>query len=64
MPRSCFDGYLTPECFNCPDWKDGSDGKSFGCGCSFPIMLCPHFKKVYEEDKAKGDKQYVSCIIR
>ena len=54
MPKSCFDGYLTDECANCPDWKDGSDDDGiFGCTTKLPIMLCPYFKKMYEEEEKK-----------
>ena len=52
MPKSCFDGYLTDECKNCPDWKDrdNNDGV-FGCATKLPIMLCPYFKKMLEQDE-------------
>ena len=50
MPRSCFDGYLTDECKDCPDWKNGdNDDGIIGCATRLPIMLCPYFKKMYEE---------------
>lgn len=49
--RCCLDGYLTPECANCPDWADGSDpDKGIGCATTTPIMWCPHFAKMVEED--------------
>lgn len=48
---NCFDGYLTPECKTCPDWRDTED--SLGCATSRPIMLCPYFKKMYLEKEAK-----------
>lgn len=52
--KSCFDGYLTPACKNCPDWCDGSDAtKGIGCGTHYPIDLCPHFKKMYDEENKK-----------
>lgn len=54
--KNCLDGYLTPACKNCPDWCDGSDAtKGIGCGTHYPIDLCPHFKKMYdEENQAAG----------
>ena len=52
MPKSCFDGYLTPECAKCPDWHDGT-GDSIGCATTQPIMLCPYFKKMFLADEAK-----------
>ena len=56
MAKSCFDGYLTEGCKTCPDWKDGTDG-SIGCGTHFSIMLCPHFKAMYEAEEAKEHKE-------
>ena len=54
MPKSCFDGYLTPKCANCPDWRDGDVyGDGIGCYTSLPIMLCPYFKKMFEEEEKK-----------
>lgn len=46
--RSIFDGYLTDKCKNCPCWRDGSDGKSYGCGTPTKIDLCPAFKETME----------------
>lgn len=58
MGKSCFDGYLTPECANCPDWADGSDPKrGIGCACNFPIGLCQAFAKTMEEDERKKAEQ-------
>lgn len=35
---------LTPECFNCQHWADGSNPeRGFGCACNFPIKYCPHY---------------------
>ena len=59
MAKSCFDGYLTDECANCPDWKNGNeDGYGLGCYTKYPIMLCPYFKKMFEEERKsdEGDK--------
>ena len=56
MPKSCFDGYLTDECKNCPDWKDGHDGE-LGCTTKLPIMLCPYFKKMFEQEEAQRSKK-------
>ena len=36
------------------NWKDGSDDDGiFGCTTKLPIMLCPYFKKMYEEEEKK-----------
>ena len=53
MPKSCFDGYLTEGCKTCPDWADGSDDRGIGCACHFPIMQCPHFAKMFNEEEAQ-----------
>lgn len=50
MGKSCFDGYLTPECAQCPDWSDGVDGRPLGCNTSMPIMWCKSFEKMFSED--------------
>lgn len=47
--RSCLDGYLTPECADCPFWCDGSSkSKGIGCGVPFPIDRCEAFKKMMD----------------
>lgn len=51
--KSCLDGYLTPECKNCPDWADGTDNRGIGCATHHPIMWCPAFAKMYEEEESK-----------
>lgn len=63
MGRSCLDGYLTDGCKNCPNWADGTDGRGIGCTTSFPIDLCPHFKKMMEfTEKVKRFKvEFVEC---
>lgn len=53
MPKSCLDGYLTPDCATCPDWRDGTKGTAIGCATRVPIDWCPSFKKVYEEDQKR-----------
>ena len=50
--KSCFEGYLTEQCKNCPDWRDGTDG-TIGCATHYPIDLCPHFAKMYKEEEKK-----------
>ena len=50
--KNCFDGYLTEGCKTCPDWADGTDDRGIGCACHFPIMRCPHFAKMYNEEEA------------
>ena len=50
MGRSCLDGYLTPECAKCPDWKNTPT--ECGCGIRAPIMECPHFAKMYTEEES------------
>ena len=52
---SVLDGYLAPECAECEDWSDGSDGRGLGCNIRVPIDLCPAFKRVMEEcERAMG----------
>lgn len=54
--KSCFDGYLTEGCKDCPDWKDGTkydeqgNWLGIGCGTHYPIDWCPHFRKMMEEE--------------
>ena len=50
MPKSCLDGYLTDKCAGCPFWSDGSDDRSIGCNIPAPIMRCPAFAKMYDEE--------------
>lgn len=56
MPKSCLDGYLTEGCASCPDWADGSDDRGIGCAAHFPIMECPFFKKMVEEEEAQKEE--------
>lgn len=62
MPKNCLDGYLTIACSICPDWADGTEPeKGFGCATSRPIMDCPFFRKMFEDEeeeerKSKQDK--------
>ncbi len=51
MPKSCLDGYLTDGCKTCPDWADGTGERGIGCATHLPIMLCPHFKAMYEQEE-------------
>lgn len=55
--KSCFDGYLTPECANCPFWCNGEDRtKGIGCNIPFPIDHCEAFNKMYiKENEGGGD---------
>lgn len=55
MPRSVFDGYLVPECETCPDWEDGVNSDGLGCGAHFPIMECPYFARMYEEEENRSN---------
>ena len=57
MSRNCLEGYLTPGCANCPDWRYGTEGHGIGCAIRAPIMECPHFRKVYEEDARREDEK-------
>ena len=57
MPKSCFDGYLTSDCADCPDWSDGEYMGIIGCTASFPIMLCPYFKEMYEQEELNTTKE-------
>lgn len=52
--KSIFDGYLTPKCATCFDWKDGSDG-SYGCGTHYPIDWCKAFCEEMKKEKEKED---------
>lgn len=54
--RNCFEGYLTPECKNCPDWADGTDERGVGCATHYPIMWCKAFVKMFEEDQKADEK--------
>ena len=57
MARSCFDGPLTEACAKCEFWKDGSDSHSIGCAYPGPIMNCPEFEKMYnEEERIKNEE--------
>ena len=51
--KNCFDGYLTKECANCPDWADGTDERGFGCATRYPIMWCPAVKRMFEAKEKK-----------
>lgn len=55
--KSCFDGYLTDHCSQCPDWADGTDGRGIGCGTRFPIDWCPYFAKMFKEEEMKRQKE-------
>lgn len=48
----CFE-YLTEHCAECVDWRDGQDDNGTGCFLNAPIMECPHFAKMYNEEKTK-----------
>lgn len=48
--NNCFEGFLTEHCEGCPWWADGTQGKGLGCATPFPIMACPHFKEMYDND--------------
>ena len=50
--KNCLEEYLTDHCKECADWRDGRDG-TFGCAINGPIMWCPHFAKMVEEEEAK-----------
>lgn len=50
--KSCFDGYLTEHCAECEDWHNGEDG-CVGCATRQPIMECPHFAKMMEDESKK-----------
>ena len=54
--KNCLDGYLTPECANCPFWCDGSDkSKGIGCNVPFPIDHCDAFRKEYEKEQNNSE---------
>lgn len=48
--KNCFEGYLTPDCANCPYWADGT-GNSIGCAAPFPIMHCSSFERMYNAEQ-------------
>lgn len=49
--KSCFDGYLTPECAECSFWCNGEDlTKGIGCNVPFPIDHCEAFNKMCKEE--------------
>jgi len=52
ISKNCFEGYLTPECKNCSNWGNGSNG-NYGCTMHFPIDWCEAFAEVI----AKRDKE-------
>lgn len=57
LSTNCLEGYLTPECPNCKDWSNGDGyGDGVGCRTNLPIMLCPYFKKVFDE-RSKRDRE-------
>ncbi len=51
--KNCLEEYLTDECNRCPFWTDGTDDRGIGCAISAPIMLCPAFAKMYQEEESK-----------
>lgn len=53
--KSCLEGYLTPECANCPFWCNGEDmTKGIGCNGPFPIDHCEAFNKMCKEENNGG----------
>lgn len=52
--RNCFEGYLTPDCANCPYWADET-GDSIGCATPFPIMHCSSFARMYNAEQNKEE---------
>lgn len=54
--RNCLEGYLTESCENCPFWADGTDERGIGCAIPVPIMSCPYFAKVCEQE-AKSERE-------
>ena len=55
--KNCLEEYLTEHCCKCVDWKDGTDG-TYGCAINGPIMWCPYFAKMFEEEEAKRREQF------
>lgn len=62
MPKSVLESgaSFTEGCEHCPFWNDGTKNINgmTGCGCCIPapIMECPYFRKMYEEE-AKSQTQ-------
>lgn len=56
MPKSIFtEGRnFTEGCGTCPFWADGTDNRGYGCAIPAPIMACPYFSKMYEEEEKKA----------
>lgn len=50
--KNCWDGYLTEKCANCPFWADSTDDRGIGCAIPAPIMGCPYFAKMFNEQEA------------
>ena len=56
MGRNCLVEYLTPECATCPDWKNTAT--ECGCGIRAPIMECPAFARMYEQENGSIVEDY------
>ena len=63
MSKNCLEGYLTPECKTCPDWRNTAT--ECGCAIHAPIMSCRHFAKVYsnENESSKSSKNNLPSAI-
>ena len=48
---------FTEGCVTCPFWSDGEDDRGYGCCIPAPIMECPFFRKMYEEEEAKNERR-------
>lgn len=55
MPRSVLEEgtNFTKGCKTCPFWANGEDDRGYGCAIPAPIMECPHFRKMCEEEERK-----------
>lgn len=55
MPKNCLVEFLTEDCERCPFWS--SIENSVGCCIPAPIMECPSFAKMYEEEQKKAKEK-------
>lgn len=61
--KNCFEGYLTPDCANCPYWADGT-GNSIGCAAPFSIMHCSSFERMYNAEQNKEEGKWNSTLTK
>lgn len=57
--KNCLEEYLTEKCANCPFWADGTDNRGIGCVIPAPIMYCPYFAKMFNEQETQRKMEKV-----